>query len=117
MVRRHQRYTMNERIHHIASRLLYVALACVVPVAEADTLLAGYPACSTRQAYSQYIEAATRSDDQAMASLLMGACLITRTDIPVSIVETTWTGQTRVRAFIDNHEVMLWTSVRHIQQQ
>ena len=51
-----------------------------------------------------------------MASLLTGGCIITKTDIPVSILENQWTGQVRVRAYIDNRETTLWTSIRHIEQ-
>lgn len=62
------------------------------------------------------MRAAVYGDDQTMASLLTGGCIITKTDIPVSILENQWTGQVRVRAYIDNRETTLWTSIRHIEQ-
>ncbi|WP_413615738.1 hypothetical protein MRB56_02395 [Halomonas cupida] len=69
----------------------------------------GQAACLTEDLLDQLISAAVDSDERAMNYLLSNGCTIPKAGIPVSILDRTWTGTTKVRAYIGDQAIELWT--------
>lgn len=69
----------------------------------------GQAACLTKDLLDQLISAAVERDERAMNYLLSNGCTIPRAGIPVSVLDRSWTGTTKVRAYIGDQAVELWT--------
>lgn len=68
-----------------------------------------YVACLTEDLLDQFIDAAVQEDSRAMNYLLNNGCLAPRAGIPVSVLDTTWTGKVHVRAYVRDQALELWT--------
>ncbi len=82
--------------------------------AGADSLKGGRIACLTEDEFEQAITAAARKDERAWAYLLQNGCLIPKAGIKISILDTTWTGTAKVRAYFGEDAWILWTTVENI---
>ncbi|QUN06363.1 hypothetical protein KDN34_02540 [Shewanella yunxiaonensis] len=97
-------------------KLLVVAIVfCAVQV-QAETLKGGYGACLTEELFDQLSQAAVKKDEQGWQYLLNNGCIITKSGIQVSVLDTTWTGKAKVRAYVGDQAVVLWTNVENIQR-
>ncbi|WP_193092175.1 hypothetical protein [Halomonas colorata] len=68
-----------------------------------------YVACITEDLLDQFIDAAVKNDNRAMNYLLANGCIAPRAGIPVSVLDSTWTGTMHVRAYVGDQAIELWT--------
>lgn len=68
-----------------------------------------YVACVSEDLLDQFIDAAVQEDSRAMNFLLSNGCLAPRAGIPVSVLDSTWTGTVHVRAYVGDQAIELWT--------
>ncbi len=78
------------------------------------TFKGGYGACVTEELFDQLIDAAVKDDERAINYLLNNGCIMTKAGIPVSVLDTSW-GTAKVRAYVDDQAVVLWTNTENIQ--
>ena len=84
--------------------------------AAAETLKGGYGACVSEELFNQLTQTIVRKDEKGMEYLLKNGCVITKAGISVSILDTTWTGMTKVRAYVGDKALILWTNTENIQR-
>ena len=82
--------------------------------AYAETLKGGYGACLSEDLSDQFISAAVKKDERALQYLLENACIVTKAGIQVSVLDRTWTGKAKVRAYVGDNAVILWTHIENI---
>lgn len=82
----------------------------------AETLKGGYGACLSDDLFEQFISASVKKDERAFQYLLKNGCIITKAGIQVSVLDRTWTGTAKVRAYVGDSAVVLWTNTENIQR-
>jgi len=82
----------------------------------AETFKGGYGACLSEDLFDQFISASVKKDEQAFQYLLKNGCIITKAGIQVSVLDRTWTGTAKVRAYVGDSAVVLWTNTENIQR-
>ncbi len=86
-------------------------------IAYADSLKGGYGACVSEDLFDQFMGASVKSDKIAMKYLLKHGCIITKPGIHVSLLDVTWTGTAKVRAYAGNDAIVLWTNIENINRK
>lgn len=94
---------------------LAILVAALPFAAHAESLKGGYAACLTEDLFDQMISAAVDKDETAMRFLLRNGCILTKSGIHVSVLDTTWTGKAKVRAYVGDDAVVLWTNIENVQ--
>ena len=94
---------------------MLLSLAAITS-AYAEKLKGGYGACLSEDLFSQFISAAVKKDKRALQYLLKNGCIITKAGIQVSVLDRTWTGTAKVRAYVGDSAVILWTNTENIQR-
>ncbi len=79
-----------------------------------DYLKGGYAACVSEELFDQIISALVRKDDRGYQYLLGHGCIVTKAGIPVSVLDRTWTGTIKIRAYVNNKSVVLWTNTENV---
>jgi len=82
----------------------------------AESLKGGYGACLSEDLFDQFTSAAVKKDERAFQYLLKNGCIITKAGIQVSVLDRTWTGTAKVRAYVGDSAVVLWTNIENIQR-
>lgn len=102
-----------KKIFLIALLILGLALPT-----SADEFRGGGAACLKEELYDQIITAASRRDEQAWSYLLKNGCIIARAGIKVSILDVSWTGKVKVRAYSPSSDVaeIFWTNLSNIKR-
>lgn len=98
----------------IAFSLLLVT--ALMTTAQAETLKGDYGACVSEDLFDQFISASVKKDEQAFQYLLKHGCIITKAGIKISVLDRTWTGTAKVRAYVGDSAVILWTNTENIQR-
>ncbi|WP_280569352.1 hypothetical protein [Chromohalobacter sp. 296-RDG] len=89
---------------------MFCFLAAVVGTAEAREFAGnGQPACVSEELLDQLLSAVTDDDDKGVEYLLNNGCLVPRSGIEVSVLDRSWTGTTKVRAYVGDQAMVLWT--------
>lgn len=68
-----------------------------------------YVACLSEDLLDQFVDAASSNDTRGMNYLLSNGCLVPNAGIPVSVLDSTWTGTVHVRAYASDQAIELWT--------
>lgn len=97
-------------------RLLVFLCAFLATTVHAATLKGGYGACVSEELFDQLTSAAVAKDEKAWGYLLKNGCIITKSRIDITILDTTWTGTAKVRAYVGEQAVVLWTNVENINR-
>jgi hypothetical protein len=84
--------------------------------AKAVSLKGGYGACLTEELFDQLMTASVENDDRGFQYLLNNGCIVPKAGIQVSVLDTKWTGRTKVRAYVGDDSVVLWTNTENIQR-
>jgi len=96
---------------------LIIALSMAMSLsAHAETLKGGYGACVSADLFDQFISASVKNDVRAFNYLFKNGCLITRGGINVSVLDNTWTGVAKVRAYSGDVSIVLWTNTENISK-
>lgn len=85
------------------------AAAFTGPV-HAETLNGEQFACLSEQSLDEMTNAAVNEDKRGMRYLIdANRCILPKAGVPVSVLDSTWTGKVKVRAYIGDHAITLWT--------
>ena len=79
-----------------------------------ETLKGGYGACISEDLFDQLTTAVVKKDERAFQYLLQHGCIITKAGIEISVLERSW-GTAKVRAYVGNSAVILWTNTENIR--
>jgi len=93
-----------------------IAVVAFTTTVQAASLKGGYGACISEDLFDQFISASVKKDERAFQYLLKNGCIITKAGIEVSVLDTTWTGTAKVRAYVGDSAVILWTNTENIQR-
>lgn len=93
--------------------LAIIILGLSFPAA-ADSFKGERIACLSEDLFDQALTAAAQKDERAWAYLMKNGCVIPRAGIKVSILDSTWTGKVKVRAYIGERAWTLWTTIENI---
>ncbi|WP_129141540.1 hypothetical protein [Modicisalibacter coralii] len=69
----------------------------------------GQAACVTEKKLDQLIDAATQRNKPAINYLLQHGCIIPKAGVPVTVLDTTFSGKAQVRVFANGRPIELWT--------
>lgn len=94
---------------------LFLAITVSTSVV-ADSLKGGYGACISEDLFDQFSSAAVKKDERAFQYLLKNGCIITKAGIQVSVLDTSW-GKAKIRAYVGDNAVVLWTNTENIQRR
>lgn len=84
---------------------------------QADSLKGSYGACISEDLFDQFTTAAVKKDERAFQYLLKNGCFVTKAGIEISILDVSWTGTTKVRAYVGDTTVVLWTNTENINRK
>ena len=94
----------------ITKTALFCCLAVFAVTAEARQFAGnGQAACLSEDLLDQLLSAAVDNDTQGVNYLLNHGCIIPKAGIKVSVLDRTWTGTAKVRAYVGDQAVVLWT--------
>lgn len=82
----------------------------------ADTLVGEYEACISKELLDELTTAIVREDKFAWNHLMKNGCIVTQEGVRITVLDTTWTGEAKVRAYIGNDSVILWTYKENIKK-
>jgi len=74
----------------------------------------GYSACLTEDLYDQMSVALMNKDSRSSSYLLKHGCIITKKGTPISVLKKSFFGGTKVRAYIGDEAIVLWTNTVNI---
>jgi len=75
------------------------------------TLKSGYAACLTESLFDEMSQSISRKDDNHKRYLLKNGCIFLRSGLTYSLLEKTWSGKAKVRAYSESDSFILWTNV------
>ena len=91
-------------------------LVLTISTVHAETLGGGYTACITKGLFDEWVTALVKNDKRAMNYLLKNGCIITKAGIPISVLDRKWSGKVKVRAYVKDQAIILWTYQENIQK-
>lgn len=106
--------TQEVKVQRAIASVLF-SLALVVPAA-AETTKGGYPACLTKDLFEQYTSAMIKKDYDTIGYLMENGCLIPKAGIRILVLDRRSSGEAKIRAYVGNDAVVLWTNVENIAQ-
>lgn len=83
--------------------------------AKAETLKGGYWACVSEDFFDQVTMAEIDGDKAALNYLSQNGCVITKSGIQITVLDRSW-GTAKVRAYVGDTAVVLWTNTENIQR-
>ena len=94
-----------------------LAIVLLAPrISHGDETKGGYVACVSKDLFDQAIQAIVNKDNRAWKYLLKNGCVVTKKGIPISVIDWTWTGSAKVRAYLGDRTVILWTNMENINR-
>lgn len=89
----------------------FIALVFIISstAINAESLSGKYQACLTEELLDQLVRASARNDANAWKYLMANGCITPKAGIPVSLIDTTWSGKVKVRAYLNDASLELWT--------
>ena len=84
----------------------------------AESFVGGYGACTDEDSWSEFSLAGVKGDMKAIEYLIgSGKCIITSAGIQISVLDRTWTGTAKVRAYAPNGQsFIVWTANENIKK-
>ena len=82
----------------------------------ADSLKGDYVACVSEELFDLAIIAGVNKDKRAWDYLMENGCIVPKAGIPISVLDTTWTGKAKVRAYVGDQAIILWTNTENIHR-
>jgi hypothetical protein len=81
-----------------------------------QTIKEGYPMCMSEELLDQLVTASNNKDQRGMEYLLSNGCVAARGGIEISVLDRTWTGKVKIRAYANDQAYTLWTLREAIQE-
>lgn len=106
---------INGGIMKILTTITLISLALTTS-AYAEKLKGGYGACITEDLFDQLVSAAVKKDEHAYQYLMKNGCIITKAGIQITVLDRTWTGKAKVRAYVGSSVIELWTNIENIHK-
>ena len=78
-------------------------------------LKGGYASCASESLIDEFSRAKIQKDERALNYLLQNGCIISKPNVPISVLDITWDGKVQVRAYVGDSTVTLWTYRENIQ--
>jgi len=97
--------------------ILFAAIGLFFSTANAGSLKGGYPACMTEELYNQILSAIVKENDREFQYLLKTGCVMTKAGLKVTVLERNWDGMSRVRIFLGDGAVVVWTSSENVVRE
>jgi hypothetical protein len=99
-------------------KFIFVLLSATLlfATAQADSFKKKAVGCVSEELYDEITTAAARQDLTHFSYLLKNGCVLVRQGIRVSILDTTWTGRAKVRAYSEEMSAILWTNIANIER-
>lgn len=94
---------------------ILILFGTLMSSANAERLKGGYPACVSESLFDQFTSALVKKDKLGVQYLMKHGCIITKSGIQVSVLDTTWSGKAKVRAYVGDNAVVLWTNIENIK--
>jgi hypothetical protein len=95
---------------------ILLSLSMTSASVDAETLKGGFGACISEDLFDQFVSAAVKKDERGLQYLLQNGCIITKAGIEVSVLDTTWSGKAKVRAYVGNSAMVLWTNIENVKK-
>jgi len=89
--------------------VLIFALSFVPLTASADSLNGKYVACITEALFNEIQQAAANRDKTQWIYLRKHGCIMPKAGLKASVMSRTWTGTVKVRVYLKDTSVVLWT--------
>jgi len=80
----------------------------------AETLKGGYWGCLSEELFDQISTAAVRKDLTGIEYLLKHGCFVLKAGLKVSVLDTTWTGTAKLRVYVGDSAIVIWTVTENI---
>jgi hypothetical protein len=78
--------------------------------AKQNTLKGGYGACVSEELFDQFVTFGVQKDMKGTEYLLKNGCFITKEGIEFSLIDRSFTGTSKIRVYINNDAIILWTN-------
>jgi hypothetical protein len=78
-------------------------------------LKGGYASCASESLIDEFSRAKIQKDERALNYLLQNGCIISKPNVPISVLDITLDGKVQVRAYVGDSTVILWTYRENIQ--
>ncbi len=78
-------------------------------------LKGGYASCASESLIDEFSRAKIQKDERALNYLLQNGCIISKPNVPISVLDITLDGKVQVRAYVGDSTVTLWTYRENIQ--
>lgn len=83
----------------------------------ADTLAGGFPACLKKKSYDQFIRAYMDKNKPELEYLLKNGCGFPDSGLKVAVLDySVWDANAKVRIFIGDQAVVMWTHYKNIRR-
>ena len=78
------------------------------------TLRGGYPVCTTKKMYEQFIKAYMRDDKKECGYLLGNGCFLLAGGMNITILDqSTWSNIAKIRVFAGTDTIIMWTHIKN----
>lgn len=91
--------------------------AISMPTRGANTLKSGRVACTSKALLVDLATAIAQNDARAIQHLAQSGCIITKDAIPVTVLNLELPEVAKVRAYLGNQAIELWTTFDNLQDQ
>lgn len=93
---------------------LFAAIVASPAIAE-TTLKGGHVACVSENLWTELTNASAAGDERAINYLLNNGCFVTKSGIPVSVLDRSiFSGTAKVRAYVGERAVVIWTELDNL---
>lgn len=86
-----------------------------IPTLRANTLKGGHAACASKELLEGLARAVRTNDVRAGQYLMTHGCISTTQGTPVSVLDATWSEAVKVRAYVGDQVMELWTLSESLQ--
>ena len=97
--------------------MLILLLLTIPPsIADAKTLKENYPICLTEELLDQFVRAFNTKDKRAIEYLSDNGCASTKSGVEFSLLDRTWNGKAKIRAYTKSGAIEAWTFIEALQK-
>ena len=86
-----------------------------IPVS-GDSLKGGYPVCVTKKSYQEFMSAYMNGNEREGRYLLENGCFLLPGGLKITVLDrSAWGANAKVRVFIGDEAMVMWTHYKNIQ--
>ena len=95
-------------------KLTVIALLIAAGSVHAETISKNAVACTTESKFDEITQAIVTKDQRGMQYMLGNGCIVTNGRYSVSVLDRTWSGKVKVRAYAGEDAIVLWTNMESV---